>query len=567
MSSSSPPRTPVSSTASSFLSFSPEAPATPQESSAVSPSVYSFDDATPRASRTRILSNLNTDVPPVPRLQLPSSARRFGSRNPFAAMLAVEASESASSRSSTSEDDGRSTSRSSTPATSSDDDLVVFEGCFVNPADPFTPAPRSSSLAAAWDACSVVDSLQAMGIDEDGDVSSAWEDELYSSLSESSPLSPSFPIAALQSPFLASGRLPSPRSPQPPKSPRKTRSPHHPAWPRRHPFKRSTTETTIRASPRKSPQRSPRRTPHPPGSPSKTRRASPANLLSPAFAPSSSSSSPDCPAFNFDPTSPVAAPPLRSKRSLAFLSLGSTGKSRREKPPPLPRTSSATAFPPSPRKSPKKKHTIPRRRRERHGDKSSPPRSARTVDGIDLDELDRFFGITPKLAKAMRGGYEDVVMQEGLSEAGRNGMDEAEDFRGLLDATDLSDDGAGATRTRSSPRSSPRRRPPPLDLSNSSPHSRASSWASSHLSADDEAASPLFDDDDASALDACIHLASPVVLAPFSAGRSAALAQARLVAAEDVFGAGVKAEAEERKVLRTKKSVGDRLRDFLGARG
>ncbi|BGP31585.1 hypothetical protein JCM10296v2_003357 [Rhodotorula toruloides] len=567
MANSSPPRTPISSTASSFLSFSPEAPATPHEAGGLSPSVYSFDDATPRASRTRILSNLNGDVPPVPRLQLPSSARRFGSRNPFAAMLAAEASESTSSRSSTSEDDGHPTSRSSTPATSSDDDLVVFEGCFVNPADPFTPAPRSSSLAAAWDACSVVDSLQAMGIDEDGDISSAWEDELYSILSESSPLSPSLPVAALQSPFLATGRLPSPRSPQPPKSPRKTRSPHHPASPRRHPFKRSTTETTIHASPRKSPQRSPRRSPHPPGSPSKTRRMPPANLLSPAFAPSSSSSSPDCPAFNIDPTSPVAAQPLRSKRSLAFLSLGSTGKSRREKPPPLPRASSVAHFPPSPRKSLKKKPTTPRRRRERNGDKSSPPRSARTADGIDLDELDRFFGITPKLAKAMRGGYEDVVMQERLAKTGRNGMDIVEDFRGLLDTMYSSDDGAGATRTSSSPRSSPRRRPPPLDLSHSSPHSRASSWTSSSLSADDESASPLFDDDDASALDACIHLASPVILAPFSAGRSAALAQAKLVATEDIFGEGLKPELEERKVLRTKKSVGNRLRDFLGERG
>ncbi|KAL7338377.1 hypothetical protein BJY59DRAFT_721430 [Rhodotorula toruloides] len=554
MSTSSPPRTPVSSTASSFLSFSPEAPATPREGVGLSPSVYSFDDATPRASRTRILSNLYADVPPVPHLKLPSSARRFGSRNPFAPML-TEASETTSSRSST-----------STPATSSDEDLVVFEGCFVNPADPFTPAPRSSSLAAAWDACSVVDSLQAMGIDGDNDVSSAWEDELYSSLSKSSPLSPSFPVAALQSPFLATGRLPSPRSAQPPKSPRKTRSPHHPTSPRHHPFKRSTTETTIRASPRKSPQRSPRRTPHSSGSPSKTRRTSPTDLLSPAFAPSSSSS-PDCPAFNIDPTSPVSVPSLRSKRSLAFLSLGSSGKSRREKAPPLPRTSSAAPFPRSPRKSPKKKPATPRRRRERHGDRASPPRSARTADGIDLDELDRFFGITPKLAKAMRGGYEDIVMQEGLAKAGRNGMEEVEDFRGLLDATDLSDDCTGATGTGQSARSSPRRRPPRLDLSNSSPHSRASSWASSHLSADDEAASPLFDDDDASALDAYIHLASPVVLAPFSAGRTAALAQARLLAMEDVFGGGVKAEAHERKVLRTKKSVGNRLRDFLGARG
>ncbi|BGP24180.1 hypothetical protein JCM10295v2_003088 [Rhodotorula toruloides] len=508
---SSPPRTPVSSTASSFLSFSPEAPATPHQTVALTPSVYSFDDSTPKASRIRILTSLSSDAPPVP---------RFGSRNPFAAMLAAEGSESGSSRSIMTDEDGHSTSRSSTPATSSNDDLVVFEGCFVNPADPFTPAPRLSSLDKAWDASSVVDPLKATGIDEDGDVSSAWGDELYSTLSESSPLSPSFPVAS--SPAEVASQDSQPTRP------------------------RVASTAPIQAFGHRDDDSS-------------------------AFASSSTSSSPDCPAFNIDPTSPVSVPPLRSKRSLVFVSLASSGKSRRDKPPRLPRTSSTAAFPPSPRKSPKKQMSTPRKRRERNGDKSSAPRSARTADGIDLDELDRFFGVMPKLAKAMRGGYEDVVIQEGSSKAGRNGREEAEDFRGLLEAMDLGDDGAGDVKglsgAGSSPRTSPRRRPPPLDLSNSSPHSRASSWASSRLSAEDEVVSPLFEEDDASALDACIHLASPVVLAPFSAGRSAALAQARLVATEDVFGGGIETEVEQRKVLKAKKSVGNRLRDFLSARG
>lgn len=609
MATTTPPRTPVSSTASSFLSLSPEASASRHETFAPSPSVYCFDDLTPKASRTRILANLTSPTAPVPRLQLPPSRKRspppslasasthdksdgpqklstsprtFGSRNPFAAVLAAEASDSSSSRSSTTDDEGRSTSRSSSSATSSDDDLVVFEGCFVNPADPFTPPPRSSSLPKAWDADSVVGSLRAMGLDEDGDVSSAWEDELYSGLSESSPISPSFPVAALQSPFLASGHLPSPRDPQPRRSPRKTRSPHHPASPRRHPFKRSTTDKTIRGSPqgppRESPQRSPRRSPALSRSQGKGSHSSPADLLSPALIPLSTLSSPECLAFNFDPTSPVATPPLRSKRSLAFLSLGSlssSGKSRRDKPPRLPRASSAAPFPSSPRKSPKKKATTPRRRHERKGGKASPPRTARTVDGIDLDALDRFFGVTPRLAKAMRGGYEDVIMQEGSCRNGEGGREVVEDFRGLLDATESSDEDTGGGRRGSGGarrpfQTSPRRRPPPLDLSHSTPHSRASSWASTHLSAEDDhedEPDQLFDDDDASALEACIHLASPVVLAPFSAGRSAALAQARLAATQGVLGGGDKDGRVERKVLRAKKSVGDRLRDFLGARG
>ncbi|GAA6047111.1 hypothetical protein JCM3770_004201 [Rhodotorula araucariae] len=230
-----PPLTPVSSLAPSFLSFSPDAPRTPGRGS---PYTLSSDDggATPRARRWHALDALAQSTPQrVFRLQPPPASRRragtqppfqaaaendsrrlderaalkssvglFGSRNPFASILANEHAAnshrwSGSSRSAGTLSTDRallssppsvsaSTVDTSTPGSDETEDVVVSEGPCSAPALRTVSSCRSQSSSATLNA-----SLEALGLGDAADISSAWEDELYSSLSEASPVEPVFP--------------------------------------------------------------------------------------------------------------------------------------------------------------------------------------------------------------------------------------------------------------------------------------------------------------------------------------------------------------------------------------
>ncbi|GAA5990777.1 hypothetical protein JCM10908_000010 [Rhodotorula pacifica] len=179
------PRTPVSTTASSFLSFSPDGPSTPAGPPR-SPA-RSWCKETPRASipSTKVpsrfankakerASSVRLEKPPLPRkLRSESpdtsdaedvfsdasyatalSVSSFGSRNPFAAILASQASSPPSSASSSLHSScGVGSSLAPSPFPPSDDGHVAFDG-----------RRASSGLL-------------------DDDTGSAWEDEIYSGLS------------------------------------------------------------------------------------------------------------------------------------------------------------------------------------------------------------------------------------------------------------------------------------------------------------------------------------------------------------------------------------------------
>ncbi|KPV75132.1 uncharacterized protein RHOBADRAFT_53157 [Rhodotorula graminis WP1] len=568
----SPPHTPVSSVCSSFLSFSPDAPRTPRTplSSAIgSPG----GDVTPKASRDDPLGELALDAPPARgtfRLEPPPASRRrtkqaaeplsrelaqqepstsvvtsgvgsFSSRNPFAALIGADPHTSTKSTSSSSSSgvyhyaalsaaassaSGSSRSASRSPKV---DDLAAIDELLLGYA---SRGPSSSSAASS----ALDTSLEALGLDSQTDMSSAWQDELYSSLSESSPVEAAFPPRIPRLSFQA----PSPEqlrcgtgggSPGSPRRARKTAmsSP-------RHPFGRSATASSS-ASPTYSPRRSPRRTSPRKVSPRDSPTRPRALVYTSSTRTSPSLTSPAIEAFQLAPTSPVQ-PPRSSHKLLPFalpLSSLSSSFTRHRSSPPKP-----SGLDKSARSTAADRDSAAYRARRAakdaawaERDRAAAARAGRAVDGINVEELDRFFGVTPRRGKAIRGGYVDVALEEGVVGASggrrRGGEGEeqawrrAEEFRGLLDDdaerdAQLARDGRRTSfgdvgnvssddecsgfdvRTRRGP-------PPPLFTSStfstsSSSRARSHSYASSSFSLDDAA----------SALDAHISLASPIDL-------------------------------------------------------
>lgn len=433
------------------------------------------------------------------RSQVDTRIPQLSSRNPFAALVAPDSVESVGSDASTPSSTGTgdsstasSSSSASTPTQDSneDDDIVVYDGSFVNPVH--------SSRGPPGLCLSTLDtSLQALGLCDEGDVSSAWEDELYSSLSEASPVesafAPRIPRLSFQAPSPEQPR----RSPRAlaasPRRPRKATqpSPHHPF---------GCAGAAMPASPSRSPKRSPRRSSprktSPNDSPSRPRISSSSAL--------SSLSSPALEAFQLDPTSPIQlrrSPPKLRPFGVPLPSL-STSLIRPRTSPLKLHSSNATTL------DAKQARREAKRAARAEQDRAAAERANRSLDGIDLDELDRFFGITPKRGKASRGGYGGEGRRGGERE--QRAWRDAEEFRGLLDGDDCEASGEEWTAVRASgddddlsgfdvcTRRGP---PPPLFLHGSTP-SRSYSFASSDGSLDDAA----------SALDARVSLASPIDL-------------------------------------------------------
>ncbi|GAA5838094.1 hypothetical protein JCM9279_004124 [Rhodotorula babjevae] len=568
----SPPHTPVSSVASSFLSFSPEAPRSPRTpiSSAISSPT---GDATPKASRDEPLSELALEAPPTRtafRLEPPPPSRRrtkkagesssqevaqaslsfggsigsFGSRNPFAALVAAESYLSSASPTSASSStvlhdsswsaSSASSSSRSAPRSVKEDDLegVGRSPDARAPLAPGLPSAASSALDTSFD---------VLGLDSEADLSSAWQDELYSSLSESSPVEAAFPPRiprlSFQAPSPEQLRRSAGASAGSPRRARRAASSSP-----RHPFGRSaapSSSTSAPYSPKRSPRRSSPRKVSPCDIPTRTRTlAGPATVLN-----QSSLSSPALEAFQLDPTSPIqprrSPPPKLGPFGLALPSLSSSLlRSRASPPKPLGpegsvRAAAAATASTAGASAAKQERRAAKSAARAERERAAAERAARAVDGINVEELDRFFGITPRRGKAMRGGYDDVAFQEGVVGAGagsrrqnereEKAWREAEEFRRLLDDA-LEDDAArGSGRPRAASSASSRsssddersgfdvrtRRgpPPPLFTSTSLAHpsssrTRSRSYASSTFSLDDAA----------SALDACISLASPIDL-------------------------------------------------------
>ncbi|GAA5836349.1 hypothetical protein JCM11251_001470 [Rhodosporidiobolus azoricus] len=495
-----PPVTPISSTASSFLSFSPDGPDTP------SASIYS-PESTPRAHHRRPsapTSRMFSSSSPI-KLEAPPQRRRaeslstllssstpgdifgdgidispvtvdFSSRNPFAAFVTARSTSPSSSFStspsnasslpdvSTSSPTGSSSSslsNASTPTQDSlDDDLVVYDGNFIG---------QEGDVV-----------FEGFGVVNTGDLSSSWEDELYSSLSDSAPSSPTtsrpfYPASPSKTPRLRSPRKGASTAPSP-----------------RHPFRHGSTTSPARRSPHRSRA----------SSPAVSRPQS--RAARPATSRTSSSTSPG-PAqldsgFQLLPTSPVYQQQREQASRSPFSNFALA-------PSPFSRFS-----PPKSRKSPtsQRKTTTSsvkngaafaleqklaaraQRRQERlvreQAEEGRP--LPRTAEGFDLEALDRFFGVTPKHGKAMRGGYGGLAVQEGM--VGSEAVEaeqwrRVEDFRSLLaqeettdedgylssaaDLSDTEDDFHDQHR-------STRRRPPPLTLAHSS-HSRSASASTS----------------------------------------------------------------------------------------
>ncbi|GAA5905159.1 hypothetical protein JCM8208_000298 [Rhodotorula glutinis] len=559
----SPPHTPVSSVASSFLSFSPDAPRTPRtplSSTIGSPT----GDATPKASRDDPLSELALDAPPTRgsfRLEPPPASRRrtrkepesssqegarqepataltssvasFGSRNPFAAFVGAESNLSGDPPASLSSssilcDAYSSASASSASSSSRSASRSAKDGSLLDRA-PLAPSP-SSAASSALDT-----SLEALGLDSHADMSSAWQDELYSSLSESSPVEPAFPPRiprlSFQSPSPEQLRRGAGGSPGSPRRARKSAA----ASPR-HPFGRSSAPSSS-ASPSYSPKRSPRRasprTMSSCGSPTRPR-----TLVHPSSALSSPSlTSSALEAFQLDPTSPIQphrSPPKLRPFGLPLPSLSSSFIRQRAPPPKPPVLDNGARMTAADREAVARRARRDAKRVARsEQDRAAAERAARSAAGINLEELDRFFGCTPRRGKAMRGGYEDVALQEGVvgGGGGRGGggereekaWREVEEFRGLLDNDGEGDDAQAQDRRRASldevcSVSSDdegsgfdvrTRRGPPPPLFAPSPYSTSTS---SRTRSHSYASSTFSLDDAASALDARISLASPINL-------------------------------------------------------
>ncbi|GAA6041407.1 hypothetical protein JCM8097_005234 [Rhodosporidiobolus ruineniae] len=591
------PTLPLSSTASSFLSLSPDPPVTPSSAALYSP------EGTPRATRPRSTTSTPPSFP-FPEIKLatplkgqnldltpasdifgdrgfsPSSATTFGSRNPFAVLLAAQSSSSPTSTFSSGTSFGSSApppaldapnvlsspssaaSSASTPTQgSTEDDLVVYDGAFVNQLDPlpsWAAGGGDGDDSPIFEGFGIVTPGFSIG-GGDGDASSAWEDELYASFSDSAPSSPS---CARMSPSKT------PRSGA--SSPRKARRTPVTASPRHHPFRAASRAS---GSPRKSA----------PGSPARSRplsRSTSGTGRSPFFTTAASLSPPLSSAslhdgFQLHPTSPVGQQqnppsyfPFSNLASIPAAIRLTPPRSRKSPPSPgkkTPRSSSGSKSTFSSLEA-KLAARAERRRARLARELAEEGRPiAKTAEGFDLEALDRFFGVTPKQAKAMRGGYEDVARREGMlgSSAGRSGEEEererwrkVEEFTGLLACADeaeeeevlmrdASEDGdvSSAAETDDDlfhPARSTfsRRRPPPLTLShsNSNSHSRSASLST---------------------------LGSPL---PLSAASLASPISALSLASPDPLSKEIRRrQGDAFKGLKQKRSVGDLLKDlFVG---
>ncbi|GAA6008483.1 uncharacterized protein JCM10292_006940 [Rhodotorula paludigena] len=511
----SPPRTPVSSVASSFLSFSPDAPRTPSCTSPLSPSPL-FDDTTPKARRqalfnavsrpkiikleappkrkNRLVGDRDASCAPSPSIpgeqnkdDSPTSVRSFGSRNPFASLIAAESSSEAPCSSTSAYSSSLASPVPSSLSSLSLDEVGgknprLVSGIVVNDGDGQSRRHQSKSgNDGAGRQSTTSETL------DEGDISSAWEDELYSSLSEASPLSPAFPPVTppFATPAASPGLLHSKCDPA------ASRSARRPSLPSpRHPYRRTASSARHPPSPRRPrPQRQ--------GSSSKTLRAT-------SLAPHSVSeaSSPDCPSFSFDPTSPVQPSP--APRRFAFLASSARFKAIvKTSPTSAPLNASSTAPPPDSSAKPlasspsaafsafeaklaRRAAARTARRAQAEAEEArlrlGSSRRLKTLEGFDVEELDRFFGVTPRRAKALRGGYEREAVAAGLLNGGSPQREEdkwrsaSTEFRELLGSELDSDAGDDDDA----------------------------------LLVEDE----LDDDDGNSALGACICLAAPIVLTP-----------------------------------------------------
>ncbi|GAA5903466.1 hypothetical protein JCM5296_006262 [Sporobolomyces johnsonii] len=537
MSHSAPPLTPASavSPSSSFLFFSPEAPQSP---ASPSPSIYSVDSApTPRAYRRPAppLEYKGAAASPLPKLQAPPRSRSTPTveQDVFSDAMGLLSPASSSPASS---------SNASTPTqVSFDDDIVVYDGSFVHP-DSLTihDIVRDAQMR-----------LEALGLASDGDASSAWEEELYSSLSDSAPPSPTIDRPRIPTAPWSPSKTPRTCS----SSPRRVRkTPTTPC----HPFRSS--HSSPRLSPRHSPRHSPRYSPR--RSPARSCSRPSSALHSPSLSPargrsstlvSSSSSVYSVHGFRFVPTSPIS---------------GRTGLS----PSPRIRNTPSKSTPRSRSKTPgskskarlhlesKLEERSARRTAQllREAAEDGRPR-AKTAEGFDLEALDEFFGITAAHGKAMRGGYGAIATREKM--VGRKGEEESwrkvDEFRALLrtgetdteeeEEHELDSNGSEGDGARGA-RGHPRRRPPPLDLT----RSRSSSFAS--LGSIDTDAGPL------SA--ATIATPSTASYIPSPDPLSKEIRRRKSEAALRSTTTGL--ELSKGKGLKHKRSVGDRLRELCG---
>ncbi|GAA6024287.1 hypothetical protein JCM10207_008737 [Rhodosporidiobolus poonsookiae] len=566
-----PPLTPVTSTASSFLSFSPEAPHTPYSpertpraqrrlsapgwSPIKSSTSSAFDfGAPPQRNRTASLTGSSLLSPvgssllsPVSGIfgdnfaPSPSTTTLF-SRNPFAAILAAQSASleqsSSTSRpqaSHSSDSSSSSSSNASTPTQGSlEDDVVIYDGSFVNAVDSLV-FPSWASGPPTGDSV-LLGALSTVGY---GDASSAWGEELYSSLSDSAPASP-FTLGARRG-------LPSPsKTPRAgSSSPRKRhKSPKHPY----HASSSSPVSSPRRSAP--SPPSRSRRSPRHSGNVS-SRRPSAVARFSPVRASASLVDG-----FQLHPTSPLH--PKQRDSGLPFSNFALvTGPFARFSPPRTKRSKSKSRAVLALEDKLVARAERRRARIERELAEEGRP-IARTAEGFDAEALDLFFGTTPKMAKALRGGYAGVAAAEGLLRGGDEGEERErwrrdEEFRALLDAADEEDaDVSSAAEVETEeeddlPASQRRRRhrPPPLTLAHSS-HSRSGSTASSFHA-------------DQSALSSPSSSASP---APSRAAPPRPLTRAL---------SERKSEADLRasmaKGLKHKRSIGDMLKDlFVGGK-
>ncbi|GAA5977246.1 hypothetical protein JCM11641_003889 [Rhodosporidiobolus odoratus] len=615
-----PPRTPVSSTASSFLSFSPETPSTPSPSihgpdttprgfqrSMPSPILASETGAHSQASSSS-LSRTETSPGPSPACDvfgdeycISPVQTVFSSRNPFAAILAAQPSPPSSAFSDSptspsypaptshlSTSSGGSSSSASTPTQASgEDDLVVCEGAFINQVDSLVL--HGPGRAREDDNVSVM--LEAFGIVGDGDASSAWEDELYSTFSNEAPSSPS----SRSRPRYPSSPIKTPRDGS--SSPRKSRKvPFSP----RHAFRHTSSRT---ASPLVSPRRAF------PGSPTKSRplsrtpsspgkRSRSVTCYSLTSSPALGSAFTLDNGFQLHPTSPIyRSPQQQQTRRLPVTDLALApspvihlSPPRASRKSPTSTTSNGHRTPHSLSSSSKSKtraiaaledKLLARAERRKQRRQREEPLNGRPIatsaEGFDVEALDRFFGVTPRHAKAVQGGYGEVAMREGMV-GGEDGEEverwrKVEEFRSLLHekdeeggeddlssaAEEASEEDMTSTSGTEAARRRPNHRPPPLTLAHPADSRSASNASSTSSLASQQLAEPL----DLT----CPRLATPSPSASSLSGSDPLRYEVQRRQDDALHRSKTATRDAQKKSLKNKKSMGNRLKDmFIGGR-
>ncbi|GAA6063046.1 hypothetical protein JCM10212_001109 [Sporobolomyces blumeae] len=462
--------------------------------SAASSPVTSFPSPSPSPSPTSL-------GPPLELSSTPSSARsdvsNLSSKNPFLAILLAQrdnlapspnlsspfsACSSGSSYPSSVESKGWT---ASSPAREDEDDLVIFEGRSVSDdvdlSSVLERVMRDGKLVLApvgsnrskrgFD----IDDGIAADDDVDEDTSSAWEDELYSSLEDgpfgstdepvvtdvSPPVTPVLsvtpaspdtdctPRARTGTRSQRSGLPPSPSSRDvlaPTPLPQTTR--HHAGSPRRRSGPTSPgsrRSSRIASSPSSSTPRRGRRSSLYP-SPSSSKGM--ATLRNSPTGQSSSLVSPD--GFAFVPTSPLGS---SSHSSLHRRLAGPTSR----RPPSS--SSKPTSFPRA--KSNARRHVeqaimerTTRRAARLARERAEEGRPlTRTAEGFDAEALDLFFGVTRANAKARNGGYQGVATRGGdRLDVEKDSWSQVDEFKALLDRRQEGDgvNGEAESSSRSS---------------------------------------------------------------------------------------------------------------------